>query len=125
MRYQKRCQVIVKFFCLSEAGVAVIRKAHSVQPVSALQSEYSMFTREPEAEIIPTLEELGTGFIAFSPLGKGFLTGKIDESTTFSSGDVRNNLPRSRMKPARPTTPWSSKSKRSPCASRRRPPSSL
>ena len=84
----------VKYFGMCEAGVDAIRRAHAVQPLSALQSEYSMFTREPEQEIIPTLEALGIGFIPFSPLGKGFLTGKIDAGTTFSSGDVRNNLPR-------------------------------
>jgi len=84
----------VKYFGMCEAGVDAIRRAHAVQPLSALQSEYSMFTREPELEIIPTLEALGIGFIPFSPLGKGFLTGKIDAGTTFSSGDVRNNLPR-------------------------------
>jgi aryl-alcohol dehydrogenase-like predicted oxidoreductase len=84
----------VKHFGLSEAGVKAIRAAHAVQPVTALQSEYSMFTREPEQEIIPTLEELGIGFVTFSPLGKGFLAGKIDASTTFAEGDVRKNLPR-------------------------------
>jgi aryl-alcohol dehydrogenase-like predicted oxidoreductase len=84
----------VKHFGLSEAGVKAIRAAHAVQPLAALQSEYSMFTREPEQEIIPTLEELGIGFVTFSPLGKGFLTGKIDASTTFAEGDVRRNLPR-------------------------------
>ena len=84
----------VKHFGLSEAGVKAIRAAHAVQPVAALQSEYSMFTREPEQEIIPTLEELGIGFVTFSPLGKGFLTGKIDSSTTFAEGDVRKKLPR-------------------------------
>jgi aryl-alcohol dehydrogenase-like predicted oxidoreductase len=84
----------VKHFGLSEAGVKTIRAAHAVQPVAALQSEYSMFTREPEQEIIPTLEELGIGFVTFSPLGKGFLAGKIDASTTFAEGDVRKNLPR-------------------------------
>jgi aryl-alcohol dehydrogenase-like predicted oxidoreductase len=84
----------VKHFGLSEAGVKAIRAAHAVQPLAALQSEYSMFTREPEQEIIPTLEELGIGFVTFSPLGKGFLTGKIDASTTFAEGDVRKSLPR-------------------------------
>jgi aryl-alcohol dehydrogenase-like predicted oxidoreductase len=84
----------VRYFGMSEAGVENIRRAHAVQPLAALQSEYSMFTREPESEILPTLEELGIGFVPFSPLGKGFLTGKIDESTTFVSGDVRNSLPR-------------------------------
>jgi aryl-alcohol dehydrogenase-like predicted oxidoreductase len=84
----------VKHFGLSEAGVQTIRRAHVVQPVTALQSEYSMWWREPEAEIIPTLEELGIGFVPFSPLGRGFLTGKIDENTTFDSSDFRNIVPR-------------------------------
>lgn len=84
----------VKHFGLSEAGVQTIRRAHAVQPVAALQSEYSLWWREPEAEIIPTLEELGIGFVPFSPLGKGFLTGKIDENTTFDSTDFRNIVPR-------------------------------
>lgn len=84
----------VKYFGMCEAGVEAISRAHAVQPLSALQSEYSMFTREPEIDIIPTLEKLGIGFIPFSPLGKGFLTGKIDANTTFAAGDVRNNLPR-------------------------------
>ena len=84
----------VKHFGLSEAGAATIRKAHAVQPVTALQSEYSLFWREPEAEIIPTLKELGIGFVPFSPLGKGFLTGKIDETTSFDKGDFRNSVPR-------------------------------
>jgi len=84
----------VKHFGLSEAGVATIRRAHAVQPVTALQSEYSLFWREPEVEIIPTLEELGIGFVPFSPLGKGFLTGKIDANTTFDAGDFRNVVPR-------------------------------
>jgi aryl-alcohol dehydrogenase-like predicted oxidoreductase len=84
----------VKSFGLSEAGVKTIRRAHAVQPVAALQSEYSLFWREPEAEIIPALEELGIGFVPFSPLGKGYLTGKIDESTTFDAADFRNTVPR-------------------------------
>jgi aryl-alcohol dehydrogenase-like predicted oxidoreductase len=84
----------VKHFGLSEAGAEMIRRAHAVQPVTALQSEYSLWWREPEAEILPTLEKLGIGFVPFSPLGRGFLTGKIDESTTFASGDFRNSLPR-------------------------------
>src|SRR5829696_6848862 len=84
----------VKHFGLSEAGPQTIRRAHAVQPVTALQSEYSLWWREPEAEIIPTLEELGIGFVPFSPLGKGFLTGKIDENTTFDSSDFRNTVPR-------------------------------
>lgn len=84
----------VLHFGLSEAGVDSIRRAHAVQPVTALQSEYSLWTREPEAEIIPALEELGIGLVAFSPLGKGFLTGKIDANTAFSRNDFRNQIPR-------------------------------
>jgi aryl-alcohol dehydrogenase-like predicted oxidoreductase len=84
----------VKHFGLSEAGVQTIRRAHKVQPVSALQSEYSLWWREPEAEVIPTLEELGIGFVPFSPLGKGFLTGKISEDTQFDKTDFRNIVPR-------------------------------
>lgn len=84
----------VKYFGLSEAGVNTIRKAHAVTPVAALQSEYSLWWREPEEEIIPVLEELGIGFVPFSPLGKGFLTGKIDDNTTFDKGDFRNIVPR-------------------------------
>lgn len=84
----------VKHFGLSEAGVRTIRRAHAVQPVTALQSEYSLWWREPETEIFTTLEELGIGFVPFSPLGRGFLTGKIDESTKFDSSDFRNLLPR-------------------------------
>ncbi|NUR56367.1 MAG: aldo/keto reductase, partial [Acidobacteria bacterium] len=84
----------VKHFGLSEAGVRTIRRAHAVQPVTALQSEYSLWWREPEQEILPVLEELGIGFVPFSPLGKGFLTGKIDETTTFDASDFRNTVPR-------------------------------
>lgn len=84
----------VKYFGLSEAGVAAIRKAHAVCEVTALQSEYSLWWREPESEIIPLLEELGIGFVPFSPLGKGFLTGKIDEKTTFGHNDFRSTVPR-------------------------------
>jgi aryl-alcohol dehydrogenase-like predicted oxidoreductase len=84
----------VKHFGLSEAGVESIRKAHAVQPVAALQSEYSLWWREPEKEILPTLEELGIGFVPFSPLGKGFLTGAINENTQFDSSDFRNKVPR-------------------------------
>jgi len=84
----------VKHFGLSEAGVRTIRRAHAVQPVTALQSEYSLWFREPEKEVIPALEELGIGFVPFSPLGKGFLTGKIDEQTTFDKNDFRNIVPR-------------------------------
>ena len=84
----------VKHFGLSEAGVKTIRRAHAVQPVTALQSEYSLWWREPEKEVLPALEELGIGFVPYSPLGRGFLTGKIDESTTLDSNDFRNNIPR-------------------------------
>ncbi|GAB3416178.1 aldo/keto reductase [Niabella aquatica] len=84
----------IRYWGLSEAGVETIRKAHAVQPVAALQSEYSLFYREPEKEIIPTLEELGIGFVPFSPLGKGFLTGAIDENTKFDPSDFRNIVPR-------------------------------
>jgi aryl-alcohol dehydrogenase-like predicted oxidoreductase len=84
----------VKHFGLSEAGAQTIRRAHAVQPVAALQSEYSLWWREPEKEVLPTLEELGIGFVPFSPLGKGFLTGAISESTTFDSTDFRNVVPR-------------------------------
>ena len=84
----------VKHFGLSEAGVQTIRRAHAVQPITALQSEYSLWWRNPEVEVLPTLEELGIGFVPFSPLGKGFLTGKIDENTSFDSSDFRNVVPR-------------------------------
>jgi aryl-alcohol dehydrogenase-like predicted oxidoreductase len=84
----------VKYFGLSEAGVQTIRRAHAVQPLTALQSEYSLWTRTPEKEVVPTLEELGIGFVPYSPLGKGFLTGKMDEKTTFDSSDFRSTLPR-------------------------------
>jgi len=84
----------VRHFGLSEAGVQTIRRAHAVQPVTALQSEYSLWWREPEAEIMPLLEELGIGFVPFSPLGKGYLTGKVDENTEFDSTDFRNTVPR-------------------------------
>jgi aryl-alcohol dehydrogenase-like predicted oxidoreductase len=84
----------VKHFGLSEPGVETIRRAHAVQPVTAIQNEYSLWTRTPEAEVLPLLEELGIGFVPYSPLGRGFLTGKIDESTTFESSDFRNMLPR-------------------------------
>ena len=84
----------IKHFGLSEAGAATIRRAHAVQPVAAVQSEYSLWWREPEQEILPTLEELGIGFVPFSPLGKGFLTGTIDDKTTFEPTDFRNSVPR-------------------------------
>src|SRR5215468_1686827 len=84
----------VKHFGLSEAGVQTIRRAHAVQPVAAVQSEYSLWYRNPEKELLPALEELGIGFVPYSPLGKGFLTGKIDENTTFDGSDFRNQLPR-------------------------------
>jgi len=84
----------VKHFGLSEAGAETIRRAHAVQPVTAVQSEYSLWWRTPEEEVLPTCEELGIGFVPYSPLGKGFLTGKIDENTTFDSSDIRNRIPR-------------------------------
>ena len=84
----------VKHFGLSEAAVQTIRRAHAVQPVTALQSEYSLWYRKPEEEVLPTLEELGIGFVPFSPLGRGFLTGKINENTTFDKSDIRNTVPR-------------------------------
>src|SRR5204862_2470714 len=84
----------VRHFGLSEAGVQTIRRAHAIQPVTALQSEYSLWWREPEDEILPTLAELGIGFVPFSPLGKGFLTGKITPDTKFENGDFRNTIPR-------------------------------
>jgi len=84
----------VKHFGLSEAGVQTIRRAHAIQPLTALQSEYSLWTRTPEKDVIPTLEELGIGFVPYSPLGKGFLTGKIDENVKFDSSDFRSTLPR-------------------------------
>jgi aryl-alcohol dehydrogenase-like predicted oxidoreductase len=84
----------VKHFGLSEAGVQTLRRAHAVQPVTAVQNEYSLWFRDPERELLPALEELGIGFVAYSPLGRGFLTGKIDENTKFDSSDFRNNLPR-------------------------------
>jgi aryl-alcohol dehydrogenase-like predicted oxidoreductase len=84
----------VKHFGLSEAGVQTIRRAHAVQPLAALQSEYSLWWREPEKDVLPTLEDLGIGFVPFSPLGRGFLTGKIDQKTTFDSSDIRNIVPR-------------------------------
>jgi aryl-alcohol dehydrogenase-like predicted oxidoreductase len=84
----------VKHFGLSEAGVQTIRRAHAVQPVAAVQSEYSLWFREPEKEVLPTLEELGIGFVPYSPLGRGFLTGKLNENTAFDSSDFRNLLPR-------------------------------
>ena len=84
----------VKHFGLSEAGVQTIRRAHAIQPVTAVQSEYSLWWRRPEADVLPTLEELGIGFVPYSPLGKGFLTGKVNENTTYDSSDFRNILPR-------------------------------
>src|SRR5207248_7796340 len=84
----------VKHFGMSEAGVKTIRRAHKVQPVTALQSEYSLWWREPEKEVLPLLEELGVGFVPFSPLGRGFLAGKISEDTKFDKSDIRSNLPR-------------------------------
>ena len=100
----------VRHFGLSEAGVQTIRRAHAVQPVTALQSEYSLWWREPEEKVLPLLEELGIGFVPFSPLGKGFLTGKIDETTSFDSTDFRNTVPRFSARTAgrtwRSSTSW-------------------
>src|SRR5207253_5539673 len=84
----------VKHFGLSEPGVQTIRRAHTVQPVTAVQNEYSLWWRKPEEEVLPTLEELGIGFVTFSPLGRGFLTGRMNENTTFDSSDLRSTLPR-------------------------------
>src|SRR5205823_8442656 len=84
----------VKHFGMSEAAAQTIRRAHAVQPVTAVQSEYSLWFRRPEEEVLPTLEELGIGFVPFSPLGKGFLTGKIDQHAAFTSDDIRNTIPR-------------------------------
>jgi aryl-alcohol dehydrogenase-like predicted oxidoreductase len=93
----------VRHFGLSEAGIATIRRAHAVQPVTAVQSEYSLWWRRPEQALLPTLEELGIGLVPFSPLGKGFLTGALDEKTTFTPNDFRNIVPSSRPMPARQT----------------------
>jgi len=97
----------VKHFGLSEAGVQSIRRAHAIQPVTAVQSEYSLWWRAPEAEVLPACEELGIGFVPFSPLGKGFLTGKIDDQTTFAQGDFRNIVPRFSPRIERQTKFWS------------------
>lgn len=97
----------VKHFGLSEAGAATIRRAHAVQPVTALQSEYSLWMREHETDIIPTLEELGIGLVPYSPLGKGLLTGKIDSSTSLADNDLRRLLPRFSLKRGRPIRFWS------------------
>ena len=97
----------VKHFGMSEAGVQTIRRAHKVQPVTALQSEYSIWWREPEKEVLPALEELGIGFVPFSPLGRGFLTGKISEGTQFDKTDFRLNLPRFTPQALRRIRPWS------------------
>ncbi len=95
----------VRHFGLSEAAVATIRRAHAVQPVTALQSEYSLWWRRPEEEVLPTLDELGIGFVPFSPLGKGFLTGTITESTSFTGSDIRTSIPRFTPMPGRRTRP--------------------
>ena len=114
----------VKHFGLSEPAAQTIRRAHAVQPVAAVQSEYSLWWRRPEEEVLRTLEELGIGFVPYSPLGKGFLTGKIDESAAFASTDIRNTIPASRRRPGRRTRPWSICSARSRSASTQRPPRS-
>ena len=98
----------VRHFGLSEAGAGTIRRAHAVHPVTAVQSEYSLWTRDPEPEVLPTCAELGIGFVPFSPLGKGFLTGTVDTATQFTAGDVRTTIPRfSDREPCRPTRPSS------------------
>ncbi len=97
----------VKHFGLSEAGVQTIRRAHAVQPVTALQNEYSLWWRRPEKEVLPALEELGIGLVPYSPLGKGFLTGKISEDRTFASSDIRNTIPRFTPDARRPIRLWS------------------
>src|SRR5437867_12899976 len=109
---------------MSEAGVRTIRRAHAVQQVTAVQSEYSLWWRRPEEELMPTLEELGIGFVPFSPLGKGFLTGKIDENTTFDSSDFRNVVPRFTPEAGRRIRPWSICCRGSPSGRRRHPPRS-
>ena len=114
----------VMHFGLSEAGVGTIRRAHAVQPVTAVQSEYSLWTRDPEAEVLPTLEELGIGFVPFSPLGRGFLTGRMDERTTFESTDFRAALPDSPRRPGRRTRRSSTCCARPRTGRRRRPPRS-
>jgi aryl-alcohol dehydrogenase-like predicted oxidoreductase len=114
----------VRHFGMSEAAAQTIRRAHAVQPVTAVQSEYSLWWRRPEEEVLPALEELGIGFVPYSPLGKGFLTGKIDENAVFASNDIRNTIPASRRRPGRRTRPWSIYSAKSQPGSRRRPPRS-
>lgn len=111
----------VKHFGLSEAGAKTIRRAHAVQPVTAVQSEYSLWTRDPEAEVLPVLEELGIGFVPWSPLGQGFLTGKIDATTKFDSTDFRASFPRFTPRPAKPIWHWSSCSTTSRSARKPRP----
>jgi aryl-alcohol dehydrogenase-like predicted oxidoreductase len=109
----------VKHFGLSEPGAKTIRRAHAIQPVTAVQNEYSLWWRRPEADVLPTLEELGIGFVPYSPLGRGFLTGKINESTTFASSDFRNTLPRFTPEASKQITPWSIFLARSPTGRRR------
>jgi len=109
----------VGHFGLSEAGVNTIRRAHAVQAVTALQSEYSLFWREPEGAILEILDELGIGFVPFSPLGRGFLAGTVDATTEFSDGDIRASFHGSRSRPARPTSHWSTASGRWPSARER------
>ena len=110
----------VKHFGMSEAGAQTIRRAHAVQPVTALQSEYSLWWREPEKTILPTLEELGIGFVPFSPLGQGFLTGAIGADTKFDAKDFRGNNPRFTTEARSANQAWSTASPRSPSVSRRR-----
>ncbi|MFE6096695.1 aldo/keto reductase [Streptomyces massasporeus] len=104
----------VRHFGLSEAAAATIRRAHAVHPLTAVQSEYSLWTRDPEAEVLPTLAELGIGFVPFSPLGKGFLTGTVDTTTAFAEGDIRATTPDSTTPTSPPTRPWSTTSPHSP-----------
>jgi aryl-alcohol dehydrogenase-like predicted oxidoreductase len=108
----------VKHFGMSEAAAQTIRRAHAVQPVTAIQSEYSLWWRRPEAEVLLTVEELGIGFVPYSPLGKGFLTGTINQDTAFASGDIRTTIPRFTAEAAAPTRPWWSCWAASPRASR-------
>lgn len=115
----------VRYFGLSEASVDVIRRAHAVCPVTALQSEYSLWWREPEKEIIPALEELGIGFVPFSPLGKGYLTGKMNEKTIFDPTDFRNMLPRFTPEALKANQRWSIWSERWPNGKKRLLPGSL
>jgi aryl-alcohol dehydrogenase-like predicted oxidoreductase len=114
----------VRHFGLSEAGAQTLRRAHAVQPVTALQSEYSLWARDPEAEVMPACEEVGIGFVPWSPLGQGFLTGTVTTTATFESSDVRSWFPASPQRRAKPTSPSSTSSARSPDETTRHPPRS-